>query len=106
VNTKNGFWQFPLSGYAVGTGTFSNSSVDVIADTGTTLLMLPTSVVDAYYKGVNGAYYDTEYGAMVFPCTANMPDFIFGLGNYRGTVPGGEYSISSILHCLRQKWLT
>jgi hypothetical protein len=64
--------------------------MDVIADTGTTLLMLPTRAVDAYYKNVVGSYYDTEYGAMVFPCASSLPEFVFGVGGYRGIIPGGK----------------
>ena len=43
VNTANGFWEFTGDGYAVGTGAFVSSSADAIADTGTTLLYLPTT---------------------------------------------------------------
>jgi hypothetical protein len=101
INSRNGFWQFPLSGYAVGSlGVFANFSMDVIADTGTTLLMLPTAVVEAYYSGVTGAYYDTEYGAMVFPCVSVLPDLVFGVGAYRGVVPGGMYIFDFLLNML------
>jgi len=43
VNTANGFWEFTGNGYAVGNGGFVSSSADVIADTGTTLVYLPTT---------------------------------------------------------------
>ena len=43
VNTANGFWEFTGTGYAVGSGAFTSSSTDAIADTGTTLLYLPTT---------------------------------------------------------------
>jgi len=43
VNTANSFWEFTGNGYAVGTGAFVTSSADAIADTGTTLLYLPTT---------------------------------------------------------------
>ncbi len=43
VNTANGFWEFTGSGYAVGSGAFVSSSTDAIADTGTTLLYLPST---------------------------------------------------------------
>ena len=43
VNTANGFWEFTGDGYAVGSGAFVSSSTDSIADTGTTLLYLPTT---------------------------------------------------------------
>ncbi len=43
VKTSNGFWEFTGSGYAVGSAAFVSSSTDAIADTGTTLLYLPTT---------------------------------------------------------------
>ena len=43
VKTSNGFWEFTGSGYAVGSAGFVSSSTDAIADTGTTLLYLPTT---------------------------------------------------------------
>ena len=43
VKTTNGFWEFTGSGYAVGSGAFVSSSTDAIADTGTTLLYLPST---------------------------------------------------------------
>lgn len=55
VNNANGFWEFTGSGYAVGSGTFVSSSIDTIADTGTTLIYAPTAVVKAYYAQVSGS---------------------------------------------------
>lgn len=43
VNTANGFWEFTGNGYAVGSAAFVTSSDDAIADTGTTLVYLPTA---------------------------------------------------------------
>ncbi|KAL9606639.1 MAG: hypothetical protein Q9179_000225 [Wetmoreana sp. 5 TL-2023] len=59
VNNANGFWEFTANGYAVGTGAFVSTSIDSIADTGTTLLYLPSSVVSAYYAKVPGAQYNS-----------------------------------------------
>lgn len=55
VDDSNGFWEFTSSGYAVGSGTFKKTSIDAIADTGTTLIYVPDTVVDAYYDQVDGA---------------------------------------------------
>lgn len=88
VNTANGFWEFKGSGYAVGSGAFKKLSIDAIADTGTTLLLVPDSVVSAYYAKVSGARYDSNQGGYIFPCSANLPSFTFGVGSYRGVIPG------------------
>ena len=88
MSTKRGLWEFNASGYQIGTQGFVASSMDAIADTGTTLLFLPQAVVQAYYAGVAGGYYEASVQAYIFPCSSKLPTFTFGLGSYRGVVPG------------------
>ena len=88
VNTGNGFWEFTSNGYAVGSGAFTSTSIDAIADTGTSLLYLPTAVVSAYYAQVTGASYNTAQGGYTFPCSATLPSITIGIGSYRAVVPG------------------
>ena len=88
VNTANGFWEFTSNGYAVGTGAFTSASIDAIADTGTTLLYLPSSIVSAYYAKVSGSKYDSNQGGYTFPCSATLPSITLGIGSYRAVVPG------------------
>ncbi|KAK4695443.1 aspergillopepsin I, partial [Lecanoromycetidae sp. Uapishka_2] len=88
VNTANGFWEFTGNGYAVGTGAFVTSSADAIADTGTTLLYLPTTWVTAYYAKVSGAKYVSSQGGYTFPCSATLPSLTLGIGSGKFTVPG------------------
>lgn len=85
------YWEMTAAGYQVGTDApFAPLAFDVIADTGTTLLLLPDAIVKAYYGQVPGSYFDEDdWGAVLFPCGADLPDFYFGLANgYRGRVPG------------------
>jgi aspergillopepsin I len=79
---------FEAAGYGVGNATFKASPFNGIADTGTTLAMLPAKVVKAYYKAVTGAKVDATQGGYVFPCDANLPAFVFGVGKAKITVPG------------------
>jgi hypothetical protein len=88
VNNANGFWEFTGAGYAVGSGTFKKSSIDAIADTGTTLLLLDDSIVSAYYAKVSGASYDSTQGGYTFPCSATLPSFTLGIGSYKSVIPG------------------
>jgi len=88
VNTANGFWEFTSNGYAVGSGAFVSSSIDAIADTGTTLLYLPTAIVSAYYSKVSGARYDSTQGGYTFPCSASLPSITLGTGSHKAVVPG------------------
>jgi hypothetical protein len=88
VNTGNGFWEFTATGYSVGSGSTTSTSIDGIADTGTTLLYLPSSVAKAYYAKVSGSSLSNTYGGYVFPCSASLPDFSVVIGGTKFTVPG------------------
>ncbi|KAH6651391.1 aspartic peptidase domain-containing protein [Chaetomium tenue] len=90
VDSSGGFWAWKSSGYAVGSGSFKTTTFQGIADTGTSLLLLPSSVVTAYYRQVRGATYDSTQGGYTLPCSGPVPDFAFGVGD-KGTmitVPG------------------
>ncbi|GAM34977.1 aspartyl protease [Talaromyces pinophilus] len=84
------YWQLDFTGFQVGATPYVERLINGIADTGTTLLYLPPDVVIGYYAQVAGAFFDLEQAAWIFPCTSILPDFVFGIGAYRGVVPG-EY---------------
>lgn len=88
VDASKGFWGFTASGYAVGGGGFTSTSIQAIADTGTTLLYLPDSVVDDYYDGVSSASYDYGQGGYTFPCGTKLPSITLTIGSYGAVVPG------------------
>jgi aspergillopepsin I len=96
VNTANGFWEFTGTGYGVGSGSFTSSSIDGIADTGTTLLLLDDDIVSAYYDQVDGAGYDNSQGGYTFDCSADLPDFIVGIEEAKLTVPGSYMNYSPV----------
>ncbi|GAB1313674.1 Endothiapepsin [Madurella fahalii] len=87
VNPDPGYWTWTSSGYAVGNGAFSSSQITGIADTGTTLVYLPTAIVTSYYRQVAGASNSDYYGGYVFPCDSELPSFTFGVGSTRFTIP-------------------
>ncbi|KAF2492385.1 Asp-domain-containing protein [Lophium mytilinum] len=88
VDSSQGFWGFTASGYIVGNGTQSSTSIDAIADTGTTLLYIPLAAVKAYYKEVSGAKLDSTQGGYTFPCSATLPDWTAIIGGTKHTIPG------------------
>ncbi|WYZ44650.1 hypothetical protein EsH8_VII_001086 [Colletotrichum jinshuiense] len=96
VSSANGWWQFTSSGYQVGSASFVSSSITGIADTGTTLLLLPSAVVTAYYKQITGAKYDSSQGGYTFPCSATIPAFTFGVGTARVTIPASYMNYAPI----------
>lgn len=97
VDNSQGFWQFTASGYSVGTSTSTSGSLGTsIADTGTTLLYLPTATVQAYYKKVSGASYNSAQGGYIFSCTATLPNFNVKIGSGTFTVPGSYINYAPI----------
>lgn len=88
VDNSRGYWGFTTNGYDVGGTGFVSTYDSGIADTGTTLLLLPQKTVDDYWYQVSGAYYDTNYGAYLFPCDSSLPDFTIGIEDYGAVVPG------------------
>ena len=94
VNARNGFWEFTSNGYAVNGGAFASTSIDAIADTGTTLLYLPDAVVSAYYARVPSASYSSTQGGYIFPCGTSLPSITLGISNYKAVIPGSfiEYA--------------
>ena len=88
VSTSKGLWEFTASGYQLGSSSFVTTKLDAIADTGTTLILLPAAVVESYWSQVPSAYLEPSLGAFIFPCSSQLPSFQFGIGSYRGVVPG------------------
>ncbi|KAK4149840.1 aspartic peptidase domain-containing protein [Chaetomidium leptoderma] len=90
VDNSGGFWAWTCSGYAIGSGSLKSTTFQGIADTGTSLLLLPSSVVSAYYGQVSGAKYDGTQGGYTLPCDQSVPDFVFSVGNGSAmiSVPG------------------
>ncbi|KAH9894594.1 eukaryotic aspartyl protease [Xylariomycetidae sp. FL2044] len=77
VNTSAGFWQFTSTGYQIGSsGQTVSAPHQAIADTGTTLLLVPAEVAAAYYAQVEGAVEDAQQGGYVFPCGSTLPDYV------------------------------
>lgn len=89
IDNSDGFWMFEAAGYKVGNETTDTSDVPFkgIADTGTTLAMLPMDVNRAYYSKVKGAQLDPSVGGYVFPCTAELPTFSYTVGTTTITIP-------------------
>ncbi|RHZ70323.1 hypothetical protein CDV55_107602 [Aspergillus turcosus] len=87
VDNSRGYWGFTASGYAIGSGSTVSTSISGIADTGTTLLLLPNSIVKKYYAKVSGATNSASYGGWVFPCSATLPTFTTVINGYKAVIP-------------------
>lgn len=94
INGSQGFWQFGLTGYTIGSGSFQQDSSlsPAIADTGSSILFLDPKIVKDYYAGVEHA---TDSQGVIFPCNTKLPDFEFGFGNgFTATISGSLFNYS------------
>lgn len=90
INPNSALWEISVSGYRIGSNdtNYVARVWNAIADTGTTLLLAPDDITNAYYAQVNGSTFSNDVGMVLVPCASTLPDFAFGLGNYRGVIPG------------------
>ena len=88
VEDSNGFWEYPSTSYKVGSTVHSQSGYTGISDTGTTLILMGDSAVEAYYAKVSGSSYSSSQGGYIFPCSATLPTLSFKIGpTYYATIP-------------------
>lgn len=92
VNSSQGWWEVNSTGYAVGSDTFINKTIDGIMDTGTSLLMLPDDVCQGYYAQVEGAEFSELEGGYTFNCSTPLPDLTLGFQGTLVTIPGSYFN--------------
>lgn len=62
---------------------------EAIADTGTTLLLVPDDIAATYYAQIPGAVDAARTaGGYIFPCSADLPSYTAILGPYHAVIPG------------------
>lgn len=96
VDNSQGFWGFTADGYTVGTASAVTESIAAIADTGTSLLLLPDDVVSAYYAQVDGSENSSADGGYIFSCDATLPDFTASIAGYDAVVPGSYMNYAPV----------
>ena len=96
VNSANGFWEFTRNSYTVRSDAFVSLSIDAVADTGTTLFLLPQHVITAYYKKVAGAIYCSLQGGYIFTYATTPPSITLGSGTYKAAVPGSYLNYAPV----------
>ncbi|KAF4541128.1 Peptidase A1 [Lasiodiplodia theobromae] len=83
IDNSQGFWQFTSTSASVNGQTIQRSGNTAIADTGTTLALVADDVVDAIYKAIPGAKYDSQNQGYVFPSSVTadqLPEVSFAVG--------------------------
>ncbi len=96
VDSSQGFWGFTASSYTVGTARAVTESIAAIADTGTSLLLLPDDIVAAYYAQVKNSQNSAAEGGYIFACDITLPDFTVSIGGYEAVVPGAYMNYAPV----------
>lgn len=98
INTTQGFWQFSSEKFTVGDGAATAvPNGQAIADTGTTLMLADTNIVNGYYSKVQGAINNQTIGGVTFPCTATLPDLAVDIGGtYMAIIRGDDINYAPV----------
>ncbi|KAK4231613.1 aspartic peptidase domain-containing protein [Podospora fimiseda] len=118
IDPNSPYWLFNVTASQVSSnGTkieYLGGGLKTIADTGTSLILLPRVMVEEYYSAIPGSGYDRSRGGMVVPCRMGrswpreLPDWNFwvksgeGEGEeYKGVVPGRYINFGPVngTHC-------
>ncbi|KAL4920543.1 aspartic protease pep1 [Aspergillus aurantiobrunneus] len=88
IDNSQGFWMFP----AIAGGT----NFDAIADTGTTLIMIDSTIASDYYSQVPFAFNNIFYGGWTFPCSSELPPFNVTINGYDAVIPGEHINYAPV----------
>ncbi|CAK7272059.1 hypothetical protein SEPCBS57363_004939 [Sporothrix epigloea] len=104
VLPRSGFWEFFLQKIHIqGDDVWRMHNWLMVADTGTTLLLLPSDLVELYWSFVPGAFMSDVYYGWVFPCNATLPGFDFAFTNddtWSATIPGHYFNFQNVSNTL------
>lgn len=97
INNTSGFWQFSSEKFVVAGGApMTVAGGQAIADTGTTLMLVNSAVVNAYYSKVQGAVNNDTVGGVTFPCDSDLPDLQIDIGGNLANVRGDDINFSPV----------
>ncbi|OAQ96732.1 hypothetical protein LLEC1_05668 [Akanthomyces lecanii] len=89
---------FNATGYAVADAELNDHGITGTADTGTSLVYLPTDVASDYWSNVDGAQQqqvaEGQY-LWIFDCNTSLPTFSFGVGSGRITIHSDNINFAS-----------
>lgn len=89
---------FNATGYAVADAELNDRVITSTADTGTSIVFLPTDVASDYWSNVDGAQQEQVAEGQylwVFDCNTSLPTFSFGVGPGRITVHSDNINFAS-----------
>jgi len=87
VNTTRGYWEYTATAYQIGDSPPISMKFQSIADTGTTLMLLPPKATRDYYAQVPGAQTSPGEGGWTYPCDVKLPDLTLMISEVKARVP-------------------
>jgi len=100
--TTKGYWQFSVAAVTVGGNSFA-STTEAIADTGTSLLVVPTTVFTSLLtKFPAGAVKPLLHGEYMVDCSkvSTLPTISFSIGGKEFALEGSDYVLNVQGQCL------
>ena len=99
IDSSSGFWQVQSASYKIGNGestSYAKGKLDTIVDSGSSVLLLQSEVVKAFYQGVKGVNETAleSTGQYYIPCDTALPDLTLALGDYPATMKGDSLMYS------------
>lgn len=85
----DGQWVFKVDGQELADGSAAStkgwySKIDTMAGN----MTLPRKVAEDYLSQIPGSTYNVKLNKYTFPCSADLPDFTFVIGDFKGIIAG------------------
>ncbi|KAL5612049.1 uncharacterized protein BROUX77_002205 [Berkeleyomyces rouxiae] len=87
VFNQNGFWNFTIESLASNLEAPTNGFEYVIADTATSMIILLSTYVSAFYEQVEAVWCSVGHGGFIMRCGVDMPGFTFKVGGVLIAIP-------------------
>ncbi|KAK4574766.1 hypothetical protein LTR86_001607 [Recurvomyces mirabilis] len=97
IDNSNGFWEFGSKSYSVNGKTYQCTTCNsVIADTGTSLIMVDDDIVKNYYGQIPSAKLSQQQGGYIYDCSAQLPPIGFQIGQGMATLTGEQITYAPL----------
>jgi hypothetical protein len=96
--TTKGYWQFNMGAVTINGKSVGKSSYSAISDTGTSLIVGPSTEVAAIVKELGGVM-DQSAGLYAVDCNTQLPDVVFNIGGKAFNCPSKSYVVQQDGKC-------
>ncbi|KAK4938237.1 hypothetical protein LTR10_021310 [Elasticomyces elasticus] len=97
IDNSRGYWMFSSPSVIINDEQFDLPNNHAIADTGTTLLLVPDEVCNQFYAQIPGSEYSEIQQAWIYPTDTSsddLPDFSVAVGNCQIAIDKGHFGFA------------